>query len=49
MIHRLQSVEGRNYLKAGLMREKTMKSIYQRIHQTASKILQDIEEVLNET
>jgi len=48
MIQHLQSIEGRNFLKAGMMREKTLKAIYQRIHQTASKILQDIEAELKE-
>jgi hypothetical protein len=48
MIERLQSVEGRNYLKAGLMREKTMKAIYQRVYQKAIDILGQIEAELRE-
>lgn len=48
MIQRLQSIEGRNFLKAGMMREKTMKAIYQRVHQKATDILQEIEAELNE-
>ena len=46
MIQRIQSVEGRNFLKAGLNREKTIKAIYERIYQKASKILERIEEEL---
>ncbi len=48
MVQRLQSVEGRNYLKAGLMREKTMKAIYQRVYQKAIDILGQIEAELRE-